>query len=63
MKQTERKFVCDLISLVANAVATDTISEAEDYVVDRYQGEDNDVIEHTLNVLTAVKNKQNYNLE
>jgi len=63
MKQSERKFVCDLISLVANAVATDTISEAEDYVVDHYQGEDNDVIEHTLNVLTAVKNKQNYNLE
>lgn len=59
MKQTEKKFVCDLISLVANAVATDTISEAEDYVVDRYQGEDNDLIEHTLNVLTAVKNKQN----
>lgn len=63
MKQKEKKFVCDLISLVANAVATDTISEAEDYVVDRYQGEDNDVIEHTLNVLTAVKNKQNYNLK
>ena len=63
MKSTEKKFVCDLISLVANAVATDTISEAEDYVVDHYQGEDNDVIEHTLNVLTAVKNKQNYNLE
>ncbi len=57
MKQSDKKFVCDLISLVANAVATDTISEAEDYVVDRYQGEDNDLIEHTLNVLTAVKNK------
>ena len=63
MKQSDKKFVCDLISLVANAIATDTISEAEDYVVDHYQGEDNDVIEHTLNVLTAVKNKQNYNLE
>ena len=63
MKQSDKKFVCDLISLVANAVATDTISEAEDYVVDHYQGEDNDVIEHTLNVLTAVKNKQNYNLK
>ena len=62
MKQTEKKFVCNLISLVADAVATDTISEAEDYVVDHYQGEDNDVIEHTLNVLTAVKNKH-YNLE
>lgn len=60
MKQSDKKFVCDLISLVANAVATDTISEAEDYVVDHYQGEDNDVIEHTLNVLTAVRNKQNY---
>ena len=63
MKQSDKKFVCDLISLVANAIATDTISEAEDYIVDHYQGEDNDVIEHTLNVLTAVKNKQNYNLE
>ena len=62
MKQSDKKFVCDLISLVANAVATDTISEAEDYVVDHYQGEDNDVIEHTLNVLTAVKNKQNYTI-
>jgi hypothetical protein len=63
MKQSDKKFVCDLISLVANAVATDTISEAEDYIVDHYQGEDNDVIEHTLNVLTAISNKQNYNLE
>jgi hypothetical protein len=62
MKQKDKKFVCDLISLVANAVATDTISEAEDYVVDHYQGEDNDVIEHTLNVLTAVRNKQNYTI-
>jgi hypothetical protein len=63
MKQSDKKFVCDLISLVANAVATDTISEAEDFVVDRYQGEDSDIIEHTLNVLTAISNKQNYNLE
>jgi hypothetical protein len=63
MKPTEKKFVCDLISLVADAVATDTISEAEDYLVDHYQGEDNDLIEHSLNVLTAVKNKQNYNLK
>ena len=62
MKQSDKKFVCDLISLVANAVATDTISEAEDYVVDHYQGEDNDVIEHTLNVLTAIKNKQSYTI-
>ena len=58
MKPTEKKFVCNLISLVANAVATDTISEAEDYLVDHYQGEDNDLIEHSFNVLTSIKNKQ-----
>ena len=58
MKPTERKFVCDLISLVANAVATGTIPEAEDYLVDRYQGEDSELIEHSLNVLTNIKNKQ-----
>lgn len=58
MKPTEKKFVCDLISLVANAVATDTISEAEDYLVDHYQGEYNDLVEHSLNVLTNIKNKQ-----
>ena len=58
MKPTERKFVCDLISLVANAVATDTISEAEDYLVDHYQGEDNDLIEHSLNIMSNIKNKQ-----
>lgn len=62
MKQREKKFVCDLISLVANAVATDTISEAEDYLVEHFQGEDNDIIEHTLNVLTAIRNKQNYTI-
>ena len=59
MKPTEKKFVCDLISLVANAVATDTISEAEDYLVDHYQGEDNDLIEHSLNVMSSINNKQN----
>ena len=62
MKQKDKKFVCDLISLVANAVATDTISEAEDYLVEHFQGEDNDLIEHTLNVLTAVRNKQNFTI-
>ena len=58
MKPTEKKFVCDLISLVANAVATGTIPEAEDYLVDHYQGEDNELIEHSLNILTSIKNKQ-----
>ena len=57
MKPKEKKFVCDIISLVANAVATGTIPEAEDYLVDHYQGEDNDIIEHSLNVLTNI-NKQ-----
>lgn len=61
MKPTEKKFVCNLISLVANAVATGTIPEAEDYLVDRYQGEDNELIEHSLNVLTSIKNKQEQN--
>ena len=51
MKSTEKKFVCDLISLVANAVETGTIPEAEDYLCDKYQGEESDIIEHALNVM------------
>ena len=58
MKPKEKKLCCDLISLIANAVATGTIPEAEDYLVDHYQGEDNELIEHSLNVLTNIKNKQ-----
>ena len=58
MKPFERKNVCNLISLVANAVATDTIAEAEDYLVDQSDLYDDDVIEHTLNVLTSIKNKR-----
>ena len=58
MKSKDLKLCCDLISLVANAVATGTIPEAEDYLVDHYQGEDNELIEHSLNVLTQIKNKQ-----
>ena len=58
MKPTEKKFVCDLISLVANAVATGTIPEAEDYLVDHYQGKDDELIEHSLNVMSNIKNKQ-----
>lgn len=58
MKPGERKLCCDLISLVGNAVATGTIPEAEDYLCDRYQGEDNELIEHTLQVLTNIQNKQ-----
>ena len=58
MKPTEKKFVCDLISLVADAVATGTIAEAEDYLVDKYQGSDNPLIEHSLNVMSEIFNKQ-----
>lgn len=58
MKPVERKNVCNLISLVANAVATGTIPEAEDYLVDQSDLYDGDLIEHTLNVLTNIKNKQ-----
>lgn len=57
MKPTEKKFVCDLISLVADAVASDTIPEAEDYIVSKYQGEDNELIEHTLTVLSNIHNE------
>lgn len=60
MKQSDKKFVCDLISLVANAVATGTIPEAEDYLVDHYQGEDSELIEHSLNVMSQINNKQQY---
>lgn len=63
MKPTEKKFVCDLISLVANAVATDTISEAEDYLCDHYQGEDNELIEHTLQVLTTINKQKQFEYE
>ena len=57
MKPREKKFVCDLISLVANAVATGTIPEAEDYLVD-HPLKDDELMEHVLNVLTAINNKQ-----
>ena len=58
MKPFEKKNVCNLISLVANAIATDTISEAEDYLVDQSDLYDDDLIEHSLNVLTSIKNKR-----
>ena len=58
MKPCEKRNVCNLISLVANAVATDTIAEAEDYLVDQSDLYDDDLIEHSLNVLTSIKNKQ-----
>ena len=58
MKPKEKKFVCDLISLVANAVATGTIPEAEDFLIEKYANDDNEIIEHTLTILTNINNKQ-----
>ena len=60
MKPVERKNVCNLISLVANAVATDTIPEAEDYLVDQSDLYDGEIVEHVLNVLTSIKNKRQF---
>lgn len=57
MKPQETKFTCDLISLVADAVATGTIEEAQDYLIDKYQGTDNPIVEHTFNVLTTINKK------
>ena len=58
MKPFEKKNVCNLISLIANAVATDTIAEAEDYLVDTSGLYDDQLVEHVLNVLTSIKNKR-----
>ena len=57
MKPFEKKNVCNLISLVANAVATDTIAEAEDYLVDTSGLYDDELVEHVLTVLTSIKKK------
>lgn len=57
MKPVERKNVCNLISLVASAIATDTIAEAEDYLMDTSDLYDDELVEHVLNVLTSIQNK------
>ena len=58
MRPQEKKLVCDVISTVANAVATDTIPEAEDYLQEKYDDNNAEIIDHTLNVLTNIYNKQ-----
>lgn len=58
MRPQERKLMCDIISTVANAVATDTIPEAEDYLQEKYDDNNAEVIDHALNVLTTIYNKQ-----
>lgn len=58
MRPQERKLMCDIISTVANAVATDTIPEAEDYLQEKYDDNNAEIIDHALNVLTTIYNKQ-----
>ena len=58
MRPFEKKLMCDIISTVANAVATDTIPEAEDYLQEKYDDNNAEVIDHALNVLTTIYNKQ-----
>ena len=57
MTKQEQKFVCDLLSLVGDAVATGTIPEAEDYLIGRYAGMDDPVLEYTYNVLSNINKK------
>ena len=49
----EQKLVADLISLVANAVATDTIPEAIEYMVNYYP--EDELTDHTYAVLTKIQ--------
>ena len=58
MKPAETKFICDLISITADAIATDTIPEAIEYLTEHYQCIDNPVLEHVYNVLSNKQTKQ-----
>lgn len=62
MKPKETKEVCDLISLVANAIASGTIPEAQDYMLEKYDDPDDKVVSHAFQVLTKI-NKQQYDLQ
>lgn len=53
MKHLETKQVCDLISLVANAITTNTIEEAIQYLSERYD-EDDEIVYHCYVVLNKV---------
>jgi hypothetical protein len=63
MKPKETKHVCDLISLVANAIASGTIPEAQDYMLEKYDDPDDEVVSHAFQVLTQIQNKQQYDLQ
>ena len=61
MKPKETKEVCDLISLVANAIASGTIPETQDYMLEKYDDPSNEVVSHAFQVLTEI-NKRQYDL-
>lgn len=61
MKPVEKKNVCNLISLVANAVASGTIPEAQDYMLEKYDDPDDEIVSHAFQVLTKI-NKRQYDL-
>ena len=63
MKPQQTKFVCDLISTVANAAATNTVDEAVDYLVEKYNNVEDPILEHTYNILSQLKNKTYQNEE
>lgn len=54
-----KKLAYELISLVANAVATGTISEAQDYLTEKYNCDDNPLIRHAFDTLTEINNLNN----
>lgn len=56
--KNNQKLACDLISLVANAIATGTVTEAQDYLIEKYNNEENPLITHAFRVLTEINNKK-----
>ena len=52
--KNSQKLACDLISLVANAIATNTIAEAQNYLAEKYNNEENPLITHAFQVLTNI---------
>lgn len=53
MTHSETKQCCDLISLVANAIATDTIPEAIQYLTERYNIDD-EIVYHSYTILNKL---------
>jgi hypothetical protein len=47
------KQACNLISLVATAITTDTVEEALQYLTERFDMED-EVVKHTYRVLNQI---------